>query len=311
MVEYRDYYQILGVPRDADEKEIRRAYRKLARKYHPDVNPGDAEAAEKFKSINEAYEVLSDPEKRRKYDQFGQAWQRYQQAGARGGFDWSPWIHTTPGTYSYATVDDLEDLFGGVGFSEFFETLFGRVTGGSRSRAGVPPRRGSDVRQPVSITLSEAYHGTTRLVTKNGRRLEVRIPAGVRSGSKVRLAGEGAQGQYGGSAGDLYLVVEVEPDPRFERVGDDLHTKVAVPLYTAVLGGEVPVQTLAGSIQLKIPPGTQNGRRFRIPGKGMPKLKSPGMFGDLYVTVDVRLPTDLTPEERELFERLRSLRSER
>ncbi len=313
MVEYRDYYEILGVSRNADEKEIRRAYRKLARRYHPDVNPGDAEAAEKFKAINEAYEVLSDPDKRSKYDRFGQAWQRYQQAGAPGGFDWGPWAQAAgaPGVqYSYTTVDDLEELFGSAGFSDFFETLFGRVTGGRRTRTSAPPRRGSDVRQPLTVSLREAYTGTTRILTKDGRRLEVRIPPGVRSGSKIRLAGEGGQGPGGGAAGDLYLVVEVEPDPRFERLGDDLHTKVAVPLVTAVLGGEVPVQTLGGPIRLKIPPGTQNGRRIRVRGKGMPKLKNPVEYGDLVVTVDVRLPTELRPEERELFEKLRALRGE-
>lgn len=311
-MEFKDYYEILGVPRNADEKEIKKAYRRLARQYHPDVNPGDKAAEERFKEINEAYEVLSDPEKRARYDQFGREWQRYQQAGAPGGFDWSAW--TQPGgprvQYTYTTAEDLEDLFGeGAGFSDFFETLFGRGFGPRADRTRAPrPRRGQDIEQPVQVTLAEAYHGTTRVLTKDGRRLEVKIPPGVRSGSRIRMAGEGIPGVGGSEAGDLYLVVEVLPDERFERRGDNLYTEVEVPLYTAILGGEATVPTVDGSVVLTIPPETQNGRLFRLRGKGMPRLRNPSEHGDLYATANVRLPTRLSDRERELFEQLRDLR---
>lgn len=317
-MEYKDYYKILGVPRDADDKTIRKAFRKLARQFHPDVNPDDPAAEERFKDVTEAYEVLGDPEKRAKYDQFGQAWRSHQGAGGPGGFDWSQWTHQQQGPqpgvqYRYATAEDLEDLFGGAefsGFSDFFEALFGRAgrrpnarSQGTRQR----PRAGRDIRHPVRISLTEAYHGATRMLNKDGRRLEVKIPPGVRTGSKVRVRGEGEPGRSGGKPGDLYLEIEVAPDNRFERRGNDLLTTVDVPLTTAVLGGEVRVPTLSGDVQLKIPPGTQNGRRFRLRGKGMPKLSTPDQHGDLLATVNVKLPTQLSDEQRTLFERLRQL----
>ncbi|HBY93559.1 MAG TPA: molecular chaperone DnaJ [Chloroflexi bacterium] len=313
-MEFKDYYEILGVARDADEKEIRKAYRRLARQYHPDVNPGNQEAEERFKEINEAYEVLSDPEKRARYDQFGRDWQRYRDTGAPGGFDWSQYTQQPGGPrvqYTYTTAEDLNDLFGEeAGFSDFFETLFGRAgfgqRGAPRTRAA-RPRQGQDIEQPLQVTLAEAYHGTTRLLTKDGRRLEVTIPPGVRNGSRVRMSGEGAPGVGGGPAGDLYLIVEVLPDERFERRRDDLYTGIEVPLLTAVLGGEVTVPTLTGNVQLTIPPETQNGRLFRLRGKGMPRLHNPTEPGDLYATVTVRLPTRLSDRERELFEQLRTL----
>lgn len=313
-MEYRDYYQVLGVPRDADEKAIKRAYRRLARQYHPDHNPGDASAETRFKEVTEAYEVLGDPDKRAKYDRFGQAWQRHQQ-GSGGGFDWGAWAPRggAPGAGRTYTVDDLEGLFGGRGgggggggFSDFFDALFG---GGRRQAPGQQrvAARGQDIEQPVTVSLYEAFAGTTRRLVKDDRRLDVRVPPGVRTGSRIRVRGEGMPGA-GGPPGDILLVVEVEPDPRFERDGDDLHTTIAVPLTTAVLGGEARVPTLAGDITLTIPPGTQNGRRFRLRGKGMPRLKDPAQHGDLFAQVDVRLPADLGPEEIALFEQLRALR---
>jgi len=331
-MEYRDYYDILGVSKDAGQDEIRRAFRQLARKHHPDVNPDDPESEERFKEINEAYEVLSDPEKRQKYDRLGADWQRYERAGGGpGGFDWSQWTTAggpagAPGGSQrvhvrHGTPEDLEDLFGGGSpFSDFFTQIFGGM-GGAAPRTGAAgagtrpggfayqarPQRGRDYEQEVDISLREAYAGTTRVIQKDGRRLEVKIPPGARTGTRVRVAGEGETGAAGGQAGDLYLRVNVRSDGQFEREGDDLRTGVPVDLYTAVLGGEARVPTMNGSVMLTIPPGTQNGQVFRLRGKGMPKLRNPEEHGDLYAEVDVQLPTDLTPRQRELFEKLRSM----
>ncbi len=320
-MEYRDYYQILGVSKDADDKEIKRAFRRLARQHHPDVNPGDAGAEERFKEINEAYEVLSDPEKRRKYDQLGTEWHRWQQAGGRpDGFDWSRWATGSPGGSGqqvhvrYGTPEDIEDLFGGASpFSDFFSQVFGGMGSGA-AQGGfeyrVRPQRGQDYEQEVEISLREACQGTQRVLQKDGRRLEVKIPSGARTGTRIRMSGEGGPGAAGGEAGDLYLHVKVLSDPQFERRDDDLHVAVAVDLYTAILGGQVRVPTLSGPVMLTIPAGTQNGRVFRLRGKGLPRLRQPEQHGDLYAKVDVRLPTALTPRQRELFEELRHILQE-
>jgi curved DNA-binding protein len=319
-MEYKDYYETLGVSRDADEKEIKRAFHRLARQYHPDVNPGDSGAEERFKEINEAYEVLSDLEKRAKYDQLGADWARYQRAGGRpGDFDWSRWTTGVPGEgqrvhVRYGTPEDLEDLFGGASpFSDFFTQIFGGTRPGTTAGRAEPggfeyrvrPQQGRDYQQEVEIGLREAYQGTTRVLQKDGRRLEVKIPPGAHTGTRVRMAGEGGPGAAGGASGDLYLRVKVMPDPQFERQGDDLHVTVPVDLYTAILGGEVRVPTLSGPVMLTIPPETQNGRVFRLRGKGMPRLQQPDQGGDLYAKVNVRLPTDLGPRQKELFEELR------
>jgi len=318
-VEYKDYYEILGVSRDSDEKEIRQAFRRLARKHHPDVNPGDPKAEERFKEINEAYEVLSDPEKRQKYNQLGSAWKDWQhQEGQPGDFDWTQWSSAPGGERGhvrYGSPEDLQDLFGGGSpFSDFFSQIFGGM-GGGQAPGGFEyrarPRRGQDFEQPVEITLDEAFRGTTRLLQKDGRRLEVKIPPGARNGLRIRMSGEGGGGAAGGESGDLYLRVQVSPDPRFERRGDDLHTTISVDLYTAVLGGKVQVDTLSGSVQLSIPSGSQNGQKVRLRGKGMPRLQQPDQHGDLYVELSVELPTELTPRERQLFEELRRLSEEK
>jgi len=317
-MDYQDYYKVLGVSKDASDKEIKTAYRKLARKHHPDVNSGDKQAEERFKEINEAYQVLSDSEKRKKYDQLGADYARWQQTGGRpGDFDWSQWSSGGGPGYqrTYTSTGDLGDLFGrGGAFSDFFNRVFGGQTGyqfdpsdpryqfqQTQSR----PRRGQDYRQEVEITLQEAYNGATRILDKDGRRLEVKIPAGAKTGTKVRLAGEGTPGASGGQPGDLYLVVHVVNDPRFERKGDDLYSTVQVDLYTALLGGKVRVPTLSGPVMLTVQPETQNGQTLRLRGKGMPSLRHKGQHGDFYVKIDVRLPTGLTPEQRELLEQMR------
>ena len=318
-MEYQDYYSILGVPKTATEKEIRSAYRKLARQYHPDVNPNNKDAEERFKTINEAYEVLSDPEKRKRYDQLGARWREYEQwqsaqqsTGPQGQpFDWS-WFGTeAPGgvRYEYRSVneEDLQDLFGDEDpFSDFFKTFFGSER--RTSQQPRQPRTGSNLEQPVEVTLEEAYRGTTRrftVDTTNGQRrsLEVKIPPGVDNGSRVRVTGQGIPGQAGGPAGDLYLVISVRPDPRFERHGADLYHRLNVPLSVLLLGGEVRVMTLdRRTLALSIPAGTQDGRVFRLRGQGMPRLSQPDQRGDLHVEVHAHLPEQLTPRQRELLE---------
>lgn len=313
-MEYKDYYKILGVSRNATEKEIKQAYRRLARKYHPDVNPGDPQAEARFKEINEAHEVLSDPEKRRKYDQLGAQWQQWQRMGGRPqDFDWSRWsAGPQPGgvRVEYGTLEDLEEMLSGLGFSDFFRTIFGGVGAGPRTTRSwqARPARGQDIEQEVEITLEEAFHGTTRRLEKDGRRLEVKVPPGVRTGSRVRISGEGAPGVSGGASGDLYLKIKVAPHPVFRREGDDLYCDVPVDLYTAILGGEASVPSLKGNVILTIPPETQDGKTFRLKGQGMPALKDPSQRGDLFATIHVKLPQGLTAEERELFSRLAKLR---
>ncbi len=313
-MEYKDYYKILGVDRNASQQEIKKAYRRLARKYHPDVNDSP-DAEERFKEINEAYEVLSDPEKRRKYDQLGANWQQWQRMGGDpGSFDWSQWFSGWPGRIR-VEYGDLGDFFerGGLGgFSDFFEAIFGGM--GARPHTSWErmwesrPYRGEDIEQTVQITLEEAFHGTTRILRKDGKRLEVKIPPGVKTGSKIRLAGQGGPGFRGGPPGDLYLKIQILPHAVFEREGDDLYCELPVDLYTAVLGGEVRVSTLDGDVMLKIPPETQSGRVFRLRGKGMPNLQNPRRRGDLYAKVMVMVPRNLTEEEKELFRRLAKMR---
>lgn len=308
-MEYKDYYKILGVDKRASEREIKQAYRKLARQYHPDVNPGDKQAEEKFKTINEAYEVLSDSEKRQKYDQLGTSYFRWQQQeGDPRGFDWSQWFTQRPGGGRVRVeYGDLDDLFGGGGFSDFFQSIFGGIGGQTRSGRRVR-QKGRDYEQPVEITLEEAAHGTQRVLAADGERITVKIPPGVKTGSKVRVAGKGGPGMGGGPAGDLYLKVKVAKHPTFERQGSDLHCEVPVELHTAVLGGETEVPTLDGNVQLKIPAGTQGGRTFRLRGKGMPHVRNPERHGDLYAKVRIIVPRRLSRKERALFKELADLR---
>jgi len=344
-VQFRDYYKTLGVDHGADEKAIRAAYRKLARKHHPDVNRGDKAAEDKFKEVNEAYEVLSDPEKRRMYDRYGGDWQRYREAGytsteprASGTrpTDFGQWF---TGQSDGGFRVEFEQGEPG-GFSDFFQTLFGsgrRAAGGFAQR--LQRRRGEDVEITVDIAFEEAFNGTRRRfqvktpeicstcggtglargttcptcdgtgTVERTKAIEVKIPAGVQTGSKIRVAGQGGAGQGGGPPGDAYLIANVKPSPQFERSGDNLKTDVEVPLYDAMLGGEAVVRTPTGQVVLTIPPETQTGKTFRLRGQGMPKLKSTrNERGDLLAQVRVTLPASLSAKERALFKELQELR---
>jgi DnaJ-class molecular chaperone len=327
-MEFKDYYATLGVAKTASEKEIKQAYRKLARKHHPDVNPGDKSAETKFKGINEAYEVLGDPEKRKKYDELGANWRQYEQAGAGqpGGGpppDWNVHFGTGAGSgggggFRTMTEEEMREMFGDSDpFSDFFHTFFGGGMGGaqepgtrgrgSRTRA---PRQGRDVEQELELNLEDALQGTTRRfsISHDGsaRTVDVRIPAGVGEGSRVRIAGEGEHGTSGAKSGDLYLRIRLAPHPKFELKGKDLYVQATVPLTVAVLGGEAQVDTLGGkSLRLKIPGGTQNGQVFRLKRHGMPTVNHPDQTGDLYATVSVQLPRDLTAEQQRHFEELK------
>jgi curved DNA-binding protein len=307
-MEYKDYYKILGVERNAKKDAIKRAYRKLALKTHPDRNPGDAKAEERFKEINEAYQVLSDPEKKARYDQLGESYSQWQQGGApAGGFNWEDWY--TPSPSGNVHVGGLEDILG-ADFSEFFRSIFGGSpdmgvpTSGrgstQRNRRAVAP----SYQEEVTISLPEAYQGTTRRIEVDGRRLEVKIPPGAKTGTKVRVANTIPTGT-GGQKGDLYLVIKVAEDPRFEVKGSDLHTEVTIDLYTAVLGGEVTVQTLSGNVVLTIPAGIQPGQSIRLAGRGIPRLNSPNNKGDLYAHIKVKIPHELTSRQKELFQELK------
>jgi len=289
MMEYKDYYKILGVSRSASEDEIRKAYRKLAMKYHPDKNPDDKGSEEHFKEINEAYQVLSDSQKRAHYDKLGSAYSNWQQRGGRGGFDWGQW-----GASGGTQVDfgDLNEAFGDSLFSDFFRSIFGGM-----GSAGVDPRGGiQGYQQPVEISLEEAFHGATRQIQTGQKKMKVKIPAGVRTGSKVRVSGGGPGGK------DLYLIVQVLEDPRFTRKGNDLYTTAKVNVFTAILGGDADVQTMTGKVKLNIPAGTQPGQVFRLAGRGMSQLKNKGQRGNLMVTLEVEIPRYLSSKQRELLE---------
>ena len=328
-MDFKDYYSTLGVAKTASQKEIKQAYRKLARKHHPDVNPGDKSAEARFKGITEAYEVLGDPDKRKKYDELGANWRQYEQAGAGQGFDprqGGSWNVNyggggpQGGGFRTMTEDEMREMFGDANpFSDFFQTFFGgsaraeeprgRTRGTRGARAA---RAGRDIEQELELSLEELYKGAMRRFSiqhdGQSRTVDVRIPAGVADGSRVRVAGEGEPGSGGAQAGDLYLRIRQTPHPQFERKGRDLYTRVPIPLTTAVLGGAVDVKTLGGkSLRLKIPPTTQNGQVFRLKGHGMPVPGKSGEDGDLYATVDVQLPKQLTPEQRTLFEELQKL----
>ena len=313
-MEYKDYYKILGVDRNASEQDIKRAYRKLARQLHPDVNPDDKRSEEKFKDVNEAYEVLGDPEKRHKYNQLGANWQQWQRTGRDPGqFDWSQWFTSAPGSTRVEWSGDLGDLFGGGGtgvFSDFFRSVF---SGTGRTRTTENPFRrttrqrtlhGQNMETTTEITLEEAFHGTTRILERDGRRIRIKIPPGARNGTRVRVAGQGDSGYEDGTSGDLYLNITVKPHPVFEREKDNLRCDIDVDLYTAVLGGHAQISALHSNISLRIPAGTNSGKTFRLRGKGMPNPRNPQQRGDILATVQIHVPQELSPHERELFEEL-------
>lgn len=301
---YIDYYKILGVEKGASQDDIRKAYKKLARKHHPDLNPNDPDAKRRFQEINEANEVLSDPEKRKKYDQYGEHWQhadqfeaqqqqqrQYQrQYGGPGGGFWS-----SEGSYS---GDEGE-------FSDFFESLFGSRSGRKSGRnAGF---RGQDYNAELQLSLQDAAHTHKQVLTVNGKKIRITIPAGVENGQTIKLNGQGAPGMNGGPAGDLYITFVIPDDAVFKRLGNDLYVDVPLNLYTAILGGEQVIDTLNGKVKLKVKPETQNGTKVRLKGKGFPVYKQEGTSGDLIVTWNVELPTRLSEKQRELFRELQRI----
>jgi DnaJ-class molecular chaperone len=321
-MEFKDYYATLGVNRSASAKEIKQAYRKLARKHHPDVNPNDKSAEARFKDINEAYEVLGDPDKRKKYDELGANWRMYEQQAQQGqagaGWPGGAWRGGFEGGGGRPMTEaEMRDLFGEEDpFSDFFKTFFGGMgtqqsAGRTRGRAA-RGRKGRDVEHELELTLEDAARGVTErlAITHDGaaRTVDVRIPAGVGEGSRVRVAGEGEHGEGGAASGDLYLRLRLRPHAQFERKGRDLYVKVPVRVTTAVLGGEAEVPTLGGkALRLKIPPETQNGQVFRLKGHGMPLVGKPEDKGDLYATVAVEVPRKLSPEARQHYEALAKL----
>lgn len=298
-----DYYSILGVAKNASQDEIKKAYRKLARKYHPDINPDDEEAKRKFQQVNEANEVLSNPENRKKYDEYGENWKHAeeyekarQQQSQNGGFaDWADFggFGSGGGSYSFSGGDE--------GFSDFFESLFGNRTGGSRARRGF---KGQDYSAELHLTLQEAAKTHKQTLAVNGKNLRITVPAGVSNGQVIKLAGQGGKGSNGGPDGDLYITFIIAEDPQFKRIDNDLYTTADIDLYKAVLGGEETVDTFDGKVKLKIAAGTQSGTKVRLKGKGYPVYKQEGKYGDLFVTYNILIPTQLTDEQKQLFEKL-------
>jgi len=286
-----DYYEVLGLDRNATTEEVRKAYRKLARKYHPDVNPNNEQAKQRFQEINEAHEVLSDPGKRKKYDQYGEHWRHGDQFGQAGSQRAQSQAREGEG-YTGSFDDSL--------FSDFFESLFGTRTGGGRRTVF----KGQDYHAELELTLQEAYQTHQRTFTVNGKNVRITLHAGIADGQTIKLAGWGGQGANGGPNGDLYIKFNVLPDPVWKRRGDDLYRNAEVDLYTAVLGGELTIDTLGGPVKIKIKPETQNGTKVRLKGKGFPVYKQDGKFGDLYVTITVKIPTNLTSTQRDLFKKL-------
>ncbi|MBW7838725.1 MAG: J domain-containing protein [Chitinophagaceae bacterium] len=308
-MEFVDYYSVLGVPKNASEDDIKKAYRKLARKYHPDVNPNDKDAQRKFQQINEANEVLSDPEKRKKYDQYGKDWKhadQFEQArrqqgqaqaggGGFGGFGGGGFEG-----FTYSSDDE-------GGFSDFFESLFGARRGSRRQAAF----RGQDFNAELEVPLKDAYLTHKQTLTVNGKNVRITIPAGVENGQKIRLKGYGGPGVNGGPAGDLYITFIVPNESGLQREGNDLYRTEDLDLYTAVLGGDKTIDTLGGKVKLKIAPETQNGSKVRLKGKGFPVYKKEGQFGDLYITWNIKLPSGLSVREKQLFEELSKISKNR
>jgi curved DNA-binding protein len=305
---YKDYYKDLGVEKTATPAEIKKAFRRLAVKYHPDKNGGDKSAEERFKVISEANEVLSDPVNRRKYDQFGADWKHYEEAGAPpGGFDWSKYTSGRGGPTHRTGTHETDAMFTDDAVNDLFEMLFGQHRGQRRGRPSVAIK-GEDLATETTLSLEEAYHGTTRLIQLNGQTIKVTIKPGIADQQTLRIAGKGGGGLSGGPNGDLYLTVRIAPHPEFHRKGDDLHRGLPVELYTAVLGGKTQIKTLKGSVTVNIPKGTPNGKELRLRGLGMPVYAKKSEFGNLLVKVDIVLPEHLREEEIDLFRKLAAAR---
>lgn len=312
---YKDYYKVLGVKKDATQKEIKKAFRKLAAKYHPDKNQGDKTAEEKFKEINEANEVLGNADKRKKYDTLGANWESYQQ----GGGDWKQYAQQqgrgtqggARGGQSFTFEGNPSDFFGQGGHSSFFDMFFGQG-GGQRSSGGQRSQRGFDgqsIEAEMPITLLEAYEGSKRTFELNGKKMRITIKPGSYDGQRVRIKGKGHPGANGGNAGDLFIIYKLTPDHRFQRKGDDLIYKADVDLYTALLGGKVTIPTMKNSIKVTIPKGSKSGKTLRLKGKGMPVYGTDDQYGNLLVKTKITLPKNLTDEEEQLFKKLQSMRA--
>ena len=316
-MEYRDYYKILGVDKKASQEEIKKAYRKLALKYHPDKNPDNKEAEEKFKLLNEANDVLSDPEKRKKYDTLGENWQQYQQAGGahgQGPFGFGQGPHQGQTFYYEGDPEDLFGKAGASGFSDFFEAFFGsrsRGAGGDRGSGAQTHFKGQDYESEMEITLEEAFHGASRIIQLGKEKLRITTKPGAYDGQLLRIKGKGGKGGSARHHGDLYIRVRIKPHSIYHRKGSDLYTTKDLDLYTPLLGGEVILSTLHGNIKVKVPAGTQNGRTIRIKGKGMPIYGKTNVYGDLYVKWQVTIPVHLSDEEKKLFEELRNKQQSR
>lgn len=303
MADYIDYYKVLGLNKNATIDDIKKAYRKLARKYHPDLNPNNPDAQKTFQQINEANEVLSDPEKRKKYDQYGENWkhaEQFEQARQQQGYNQQGGNYS--GGFEGFGGRDFGGYGGGGGFSDFFEQMFGGM-GGQRSGSNTK-FKGSDLQAEMNMSLMDAYTTRQEVITINNKKVRITIPAGVEDGQVIKLKGYGNKGVNGGPDGDLYITFRINNNTKFKRLGNDLYTTVSIPLYTAVLGGEEIIDTLSGKIKLKIAPETQNNTQIRVKGKGFPVYKKDGQFGDLYVTYDVKIPTNLSEKQKELFRQI-------
>jgi curved DNA-binding protein len=298
-MEYIDYYKVLGVDKNASADDIKKAYRKLARKYHPDVNPNNKEAHKKFQEVNEANEVLSDPEKRKKYDQYGKDWKHAEEFEKARRQQQQQRQYTGGGEQFYGDDEEHD-------FSDFFESLFGGMGSGRKKRA--TKFRGNDYHAQLHLSLREAYTTHQRTLTFDGKNIRITIPGGVENEQKIVLKGHGAPGVNGGPNGDLYITFVIDDDPQFKRMGNDLYINADIDLYTAVLGGEATIETLSGKLKLKVPAGTQNDAKTRVKGKGFPVYKKENEFGDLYITYKVKIPTNLSEKEKELFTQLSKLR---
>lgn len=316
-MDYKDYYKILGVDKKASQDEIKKAYRKLAQKYHPDKNPGNKAAEDKFKEINEANEVLGDPEKRKKYEQLGSNWKQYENAAPGQGYYQQ---RGAPGGGRRVEFDgDLGDMFGGGGFSDFFNQFFGGgfdVRGAQQSgrRGGARQQRavnGQDYKADISLSLEEAYNGVSKILNVNDEKLKINIKKGVTDGQLLRVKGKGSPGANGGQNGDLYLTMRIMPHYLFTRKDSDLYCELPLDIYTALFGGNLTVFTFKGDMNIKIPRETENGKTFRLKGIGMPLYENEKSFGDLYVKVSLSLPKDLTKEELSLFKKLSDLRNKK